>query len=189
MRRLAFLVLAISLLLCGCSDAHHGEEMMTEFSESVALAQTIELQAEISADVGGKDFDFTVLYTKNAQEERVEVISPENIAGVAAVIHDGGASLHYDDLILAVGSITQNGVSPMSAITLALSAVGHGNFSAVRAESDGETDMTAADFFLSDTQSVTVYLDKDVIPKYITISENGKTVAECEILSFSMSSE
>lgn len=189
MRKLAFLVLAISLVLCGCGNVRTGEEMMKDFSEKTALADSIELQAEISADVGGKDFDFTVLYTKNAQEERVEILSPEELAGVAAVIQNGGASLHYDGLILAVGSITQNGVSPMNVLTLAIGAIGQGNFSELRSESDGETEMTAAEYFLTDTQSVTLYLDENAIPKYITLSENGKTVTECKILSFSASSE
>lgn len=186
MRRLAFLVLAISLVLCGCSDARRGEEMMTEFSERISLAGSITLEAEISADVGGKDFDFTVLYTKNAQEERVEILSPESIAGVAAVIGQDGASLHYEDLVLAIGSITQSGVSPMSALPLALGAIAEGSFLEVRKESDGETEMTAAEFFLSETQSVTLYLDADTMPKYITLSENGAVIAECEVLNISL---
>ncbi|MBR5262125.1 MAG: hypothetical protein IKV47_08145 [Oscillospiraceae bacterium] len=189
MRKLAFLVLTISLLLCGCNGVRTGEETMTKFSEDIALAQKISAEAEISADVGGKAFDFTVNYTKNAEEERVEILAPENIAGISAVIQNGGASLHYDGLILAIGSITQNGISPMNVLTLAFDAISHGNFSEVRAESDGETEMTAAEYFLTDIQSVTLYLDENAIPKYITISENGKTVVECKILSFEISLE
>ena len=189
MRKFAFLVLAISLALCGCSDARTGGERMAEFAESIALAQSIELEANISADISGKAFDFTVFYTRNAEEERVEILAPENIAGIAAVIHDGGASLQYEDLILAVGSISHNGISPMSALPIAFSAVAHGNFSEVRTETDGETEMTAADFFVSDSMSAALYLDNQSIPRFITISENGKTVAECEILSFCIGSE
>ncbi len=188
MRKLAFLVLAISLALCGCSDARRGEEMMKDFSEKTALADSIELQAEISADISGKDFDFTVLYTRNSEEECVKILAPENIAGVAAVIRDGGASLHYEDLILAVGSISRS-ISPMSAVPLAINAVAHGNFSGVRTENCGEAQMTAADFFVSETLSTTVYLDGQSIPQFITLSENGKTVAECKILSFCIGSE
>ena len=61
-----------------------------------------------------------------AGETRVEVLSPENIAGVTAVLEGEELTLEYEDLCLDAGTLSSQHISPMACLPRLMSALRDG---------------------------------------------------------------
>lgn len=122
-------MMTLCLLLAGCSgSAGTGEE-----TDAAALRAPY-------GDMAGCRMEAQLLWAEGEQawqaevrcdyvpggETTVEVLSPETIAGVRAVITGEELSLEYEDLCLGAGTLSSQQVSPMAALPRLMSALRDG---------------------------------------------------------------
>ncbi len=124
MRRWSFCapMIALCLLLTGCGRGEGPAEdpaqtIRTEYS---ALASCTGI-AEITADYGQRVYDFTLDFSVADGETTLTITAPEEVAGVTARIAAGETRLEYDGVMLETGLLSQDGLSPVSALPVMLS--------------------------------------------------------------------
>jgi len=81
----------------------------------------LSLKALVRVDFGDRILDFSVNYTCDPEGKgRIEVISPESIAGIEAEVGDAH-SLTYQGTTLELGALAGTGLSPMECLPLMVS--------------------------------------------------------------------
>lgn len=85
------------------------------------------MEAEVSCTQDGAVWEATLQcdYVPEG-ETTVEVLAPETIAGVKAVLSDGEVELVYEDQCLNAGNLSSQEVSPMACLPQLMSACGTG---------------------------------------------------------------
>ena len=85
------------------------------------------MEAAVSCDQDGTlwQADLRCAYTPEG-ETTVEVLSPETIAGVRAVLSGGEAALEYGDLCLNAGTVSAEDLSPMACLPELMDALREG---------------------------------------------------------------
>lgn len=174
-KRTALFVLMMTLLLFNaCAGGDGKEERFLSFREEAA-AGAITAAAEVCADYGGTVYDFTLRCSGADGAYEVEVLSPENIAGIRARISGEGSELEFDGLILDTGDLTADGLTPVSALPTVLAAAAEGHVERLW-EADG---FLAAEIYLSDTDTLTLWLDSADRPSAAEIVSGGALVLSC----------
>lgn len=131
MRKGIFLfVLMITLLsLPGCLG---GDEEQSRLELALAIRgeylamKTFSAQAELTADYGQRIYQYGLSVTGSEEETVLTVTEPEIVAGVTARLKSGQSFLEYDDLRVETGPLTDDGLTPISAIPSMLDAVRSG---------------------------------------------------------------
>lgn len=174
MKKLLPLLLSL-VLLCACADT--GREQYIRFSQTVAEAESISFTANVQAEYSDKTSQFTLSYSKTADGESIEVIKPDDLAGIKANTDGASLSLEYDGAMLDVGTLADAQLSPMSALPLIVRAIctGQPDISWV------EGDLTATCIIPDDDITVTLWIDEDLVPKTAEICCNERTVIFAEI--------
>ena len=113
----------------------------------------------------------------------VEILEPELVAGIKARVSEDTTQLEYEGVILDIGTLSDNGLSPMSALPVLVKAMREGHLDIVWTEDD----MLAARIIPSDDITVTLWLSKELVPLNAEISCDEKTVAFIEITDWSVS--
>ncbi|MDO4816300.1 MAG: hypothetical protein Q4A83_06850 [Bacillota bacterium] len=175
MKRRIILPLALVLLLCGCSGGE--EAAFDRFRQELAEAEEIIFTADVQAEYEDKTAEFTLCFSMQNDEYRVEILEPEIVKGISARVKSGETHLEYDGAILDIGKLTDRGLCPMSALPFLLDAM-----------RDAHVDMTwtengllAVRLIPSDDMSVTLWLDEDNEPVNAEIEYEEKTVVFIEI--------
>lgn len=164
------LVISLVLLLCACGD--NGEEGFKNFGEFINEAESISFTATLRAEYSDKTANFKLSYLQNDEGIRVTVMEPELISGISAHMTDDSARLEYDGAILDIGTLSDTGLCPMSALPITVMAMKNAYLDKVWTE-DG---MTVARLIPSDDTEITLWLNDELIPCNAEISCNGKTV-------------
>ena len=117
-------MIALCLLLCGCGG------QAKETPDIRAAYQTMsgcEMTAAVTCDQSGLEWSATLQGTYvPGGESTVEVLEPLELAGVRAVIREDGWTLEYGDLCLDAGTLTDEAVSPATALARAIYALREG---------------------------------------------------------------
>ena len=71
--------------------------------------------ARIRADYGDRIYDFTMAGNAGVEETSLEVLAPDYIAGISAVVSDDGTTLTFDGVELEFGRLANGLVSPVTA--------------------------------------------------------------------------
>ena len=116
MKKLIALCIGVCLcLLGGCSAS---EELPTQnaidFRTALMGAKGCRFTAEVTADYGDKVYVFSLQSETMDGETSLQVLSPENIAGIQATISADGAELEFDSVALTFGKLANGYVSPVS---------------------------------------------------------------------------
>lgn len=111
------ILLALTLLLSGCSAAHRDAEsqlkaLRSRWQESAGISA----RAALTADYGERVYEYTVAVEGNAQAGTMTVEEPENIAGAVLQWSDGTTSLTCEDTTLETGALDESGLSPADAV-------------------------------------------------------------------------
>lgn len=122
-------MMTLCLLLAGCAGGTGaGEEADAAALRAPYANMTgCEMEAEIVWSEGDQEWRAEVRceYVPDG-ETTVEVLSPETIAGVRAVITGEELSLEYEDLCLGAGTLSTQQVSPMACLPRLMSALRDG---------------------------------------------------------------
>lgn len=128
MRRLLCVpMIGLFLLLAACSGAEETADQGTRLREMYQTMPGCTIEAEVSCA-------YDLLVWKGqlrcdyvpAGECMIEVLAPETIAGVRAVLRTDGWQLEYEDVALAVGTLGEDTLSPMSCLPRLMHALREG---------------------------------------------------------------
>ena len=120
MRRLTACVLMMTLLLCSCKAAggETPEEAALAVRDAYLDGAGWNADADITASVGNKVFDFTLAVQWRREGETVlSITAPELLAGITARMAKGETVLEYDGAGLSLGLLDGDGLTPVSAAT------------------------------------------------------------------------
>lgn len=186
MRRFLIPALMISLLLAGCRGTAGTEQKIEEQRDRFAAAE-LSFTAEVTADLGSEVFECTLCCSASGDAVTVEVTAPENIAGVRAHIKGGETTLEYDGVQLVVGRAGTEGVSPVSAMPLLMSALRTGHVIRAWTEGGAKGELAAAEIYASDDCGITVWFDTAAwTPVYAELSVDGEVAVKCNISGFTV---
>ena len=136
----------------------------------------------VTAEVTARDADTLSVFTLRCAETpegcALEVLAPEEIAGVKARLADGEAKLQFDDLILPMPQAADT-VSPLMALPLVLQAARTGFLDLVW-DADGLT----AQLITDDDTAVRITFDENDLPVSAEIDVDGRTCAFCAITAW-----
>lgn len=122
-------MMTLCLLLAGCAGGTGaGEEADAAALRAPYANMTgCEMEAEIVWSEGDQEWRAEVRceYVPDG-ETTVEVLSPETIAGVRAVVTGEDLKLEYEDLCLGAGTLSSQQVSPMACLPRLMSALRDG---------------------------------------------------------------
>lgn len=122
-------MMTLCLLLVGCAGGTGaGEEADAAALRAPYANMTgCEMEAEIVWSEGDQEWRAEVRceYVPDG-ETTVEVLSPETIAGVRAVVTGEDLKLEYEDLCLGAGTLSSQQVSPMACLPRLMSALRDG---------------------------------------------------------------
>ena len=84
--KLCAAALCAVMLLSACSLPKSADAQMDDIRNFIASCSDVALNAHITADYGDRIFSFAVKYEGNDTGGRIEVIKPEEIAGITAQV-------------------------------------------------------------------------------------------------------
>lgn len=122
-------MMTLCLLLAGCAGGGGGEETADAASLRAPYMNMTgcTMEASVTWSQGDQVWQAQVLcdYVPEG-ETAVEVVAPETIAGVRAVITGEELTLEYEDLCLGAGTLSSQEVSPMACLPRLMSALRDG---------------------------------------------------------------
>lgn len=188
MRRTVLFALMIStLLLCACNSAKGYEDEVADYRAALVTAN-VSLTAEIRADYGEKILEYTLSYTEAADgSNTLEVLSPALIAGVKAHFAPGSSTLEFDGLILEPGDLTDEGLTPISALPAIVSSLKSGFLQKMWIEELEGEEALVLELAVSDSSTQTVWMNAETMtPLYTEIKNENQTVIFCVITQWDM---
>ena len=117
-RRFCFAVLMTTLcLLCACGGRGNDPlQAAMDYRTALLGHGGCAFELEARADTGDLLWELSLACALNpAGEGTVTILAPESIAGIRAVVENGGASLRYEDLALGLGTLPGTELSPAEA--------------------------------------------------------------------------
>lgn len=165
------------LPLIGCG-AEREERQFEDFRASLTQA-AVTVTAEVTARDGDAVTAFTLRCTETPDGCDVEVLAPEELAGVCAHVTEDGTEMTFEDLILPMPQ-TAGAVSPLQALPLVLRAARTGHLDLVWQE-----DGLVCQLIPDDTAAVRLYLNEDHTPTAAEIDVDGHTSVFCAVTAWS----
>jgi len=111
---------ALCLCLCACSGGASEAELAQEIRIRFLSAENVTLTADLTADYETAVFACKLEYACRGAEGTVSVLAPDTVAGLEAQIADGTLQLRYDGAAWDAGRLNADGLSPVTALPLAL---------------------------------------------------------------------
>ena len=181
-------MIALCLLLTSCSDA--GEESSASLRDRYHEMSGCTMEAAIVCDQEGMEWEASLRceYVPGG-ESVVEVLAPETIAGVKAVVSDSDWSLEYEGECLNAGAISSEGISPAACLPRLMNALRDGWLLEENEESWNEVPCLRLCVDQSGTQNgkivSTIWLRQDDgMPLRGEISVDGEIILTAEFTSF-----
>ena len=181
-------MIALCLLLTSCGDA--GEESSASLRDRYHEMSGCTMEAAIVCDQEGMEWEASLRceYVPGG-ESVVEVLAPETIAGVIAVISDSDWSLEYEGECLNAGAISSEGISPAACLPRLMNALRDGWLLEENEESWNEVPCLRLCVDQSGTQNgkivSTIWLRQDDgMPLRGEISVDGEIILTAEFTSF-----
>ncbi len=175
-KQAALLALTITLgLLCGCKSTTQNATAFSSWRQSCLSAETHKIEAEVTASDEENAINYTLSYVKTAEEETIEVLSPELIATVKAHLKAGASSLEYDGAVLDTGSALSEILSPMMALPTFMDIIEQGHTETVWQEKKDGTSYLVTELEMPDGIMMTLWLcGEPLTPAYAEIRSADK---------------
>jgi len=158
MKKTVLPVFAI-LLLCACSSSEKLEENFESWRTGL---EKVSATAVVTISVGEQASEYELKCDYNPEKTVVEIISPENLKGVAATRGEKDTQLEFDGLILELGEI--NGISPVNTLPHLIDTLRKGYVSGCSTEKYGDDVLLSVEFSPQAGVGVRVWLNEDNIP-------------------------
>ena len=192
MRRWACVpMMTLCLLLAACGGTGGETEGAAEARMPYRNMAGCVMEAEVSCTQDGAAWEATLRcdYVPEG-ETTVEVLAPETIAGVKAVLSDGEVELVYEDQCLNAGNLSSQEVSPMACLPQLMSALRDGWLLEENQEDWGETPCVRLTVDQTGAQDgkilSTLWLrQEDSVPLRGEIAVDGEIILTADFTSFS----
>jgi hypothetical protein len=157
-------------------------QAMLDIRSNYINKDSFTLSAKITADYGGRVYNYRLSYTGNGTRGELTVLEPVNIRGIVAVIEDGAVTLKYDGAVVDTGAIGYGGVSPVGAFPLLINAWQKGYIVSAWKEVYRNTDCICAEIRLDDNNLINKvwFSAESYLPLHAEIQENGYSVIICD---------
>ena len=114
MRRGWIAALTISaLLLAGCGSSG-AEEQFDRFRQSLETSGSVTVTAEVTAVSDEDVLSYTLSCAEVEDGYDIAVTGPELLSGVRAHLRQNDATLEFDNIVIPMGSLNDNGLSPLT---------------------------------------------------------------------------
>ena len=116
-------MIALCLLLSGCG----GEQETIDLREPYRTMEGCLMEATVRCDRSGYEWEAALRcdYVPDG-ESSVEILAPETLAGVKAVLTDREWHLEYEDLCLDMGTLSRQEISPAESLPRLMGALREG---------------------------------------------------------------
>ncbi len=120
-------MMTLCLLLAGCGGTSGGERDAAQMRVPYRDMTGCTMEAVVSCTQDGQAWEAT-LRCDHAVEGKttIEVLAPETIQGVRAVLDGQTLRLEYEDLCLDAGTLSEEDISPMTCLPRLMSALRDG---------------------------------------------------------------
>ena len=175
--RVLSVAVSFSLLICltACSGVS-GEDRMAGIRQSFSDAAAVSFAADVRADYGDRVMDFGLDFTGLPDDGVITVTSPALIAGAQVKLGDGGTALSYSGAEVYTGEILPDGLSPVDAVPVMVSAWREGLITETAKERWGDTDCLAVIFRVDDDVDLRTWFDVEGLPLHAEFTFDGCTV-------------
>lgn len=184
-KRKALILSILSIFTVIFSSCAADTEDTSHITEKMCQITSAKYLTHVTANFPSREVKFTLdySYTKDG-DDRITVISPEDVAGIALTVSQDTSYLEFDGARLETGALNENGFSPFSAIPALVTAWTNGNFAEasgtriydkeaillVSRISDGDIPIEYRTWFSKD----------EAIPLYAEIFSDGERIIQCE---------
>ena len=180
MRRGWIAALTISaLLLAGCGSSG-AEEQFDRFRQSLETSGSVTVTAEVTAVSDEDVLSYTLFCAEVEDGYDIAVTGPELLSGVRAHLQQNDATLEFDNIVIPMGSLNDNGLSPLTALPCILEAARSGYADLVWTEGGRLT----AQLVLDDTTTVRLHLNDAPTPVSAEVAVEDATVIQCSIITW-----
>lgn len=177
-------------LLAGCAPAgmDPAEALALDIRGQYLQADRGQTRAAVTADYGRRVCEFVLDVEWTPEETRVTVLQPETVAGITATVQAGESTLEYDGLSLDTGPLDKDGLAPVSAVPVLLTAAAEGFITQCRMEPEGSllrVDCGDPEGAPGTGRQTTLWFDKESGSlRRGEILVDGFRVISCEFLTF-----
>ena len=162
------LMMTLCLSLAGCggetAEKQETEELQMKFQNLSAAT----VEAELTCHYGDEVRTYTLRCSYTPEESTVEVLAPEDLAGISATLTGEALTLQYDGILLDAGIYSGTEISPMWAVPSMLRAMGQGYPLETGREALGEAECLRVTFEMTSSdggkQYTAVWFDENGIP-------------------------
>ncbi len=178
LRRALLLVLTITtaLMLSACGAERMTENAAQRVRREFSEAESVTMNVKLTADYGEKVYDFTLRFTGTEKDCRIELTSPEELRGLAAVMDDDGERLVFEGVAFETGGLFGDDVTPAAAVPLMIKTWKTG-YASERSRETIDGRKTEALSYDLESGKLKTWFDFDtLLPIKTEISENGRVV-------------
>lgn len=181
-RRNLFALLLCFLILSGCTAGDEPAQQALDFRTGLMEAGGCSFTAAVRADFGDRIYSFTLACQYSEEEAQLEVLEPENIAGVKAAVSDDGAQIEFEDIALDFGQLANGHVSAVAAPWL-LARCWEGAYIAWSGPDGGQERVTYLRGYNDEEVTVDTWF-LDGVPTYAEVTCDGTRCLTAEITEF-----
>ena len=178
-------MMMLCLLLVSCGDA---ETEKPDPRQPYVEMTGCRMEAQVTCTQSDRLWEAELACDWQAEESRVEVLGPEHIAGVTAVLRGEELALEFEELCLDAGTLSARRISPAACLPRLMSALREGWLLEENEESWGEVpcrrltlDQSGAD---GGKIVSTVWLREDGTPLRGEIAVDGEIILTAEFTAF-----
>lgn len=184
MRRWLLPALMMTLALSACTLTAP-ERKIEEQRRTLAAASELAVTADVEANLGDEVFSCTLRCTATPETAAVEVLAPETVAGIRAVLDAEGTTVEYEGVALGVGAENSEIPSPLCALPRLLHALRAGSVLRTWTEWEGERTLFVESYYVTDDTDACVWYDGETLsPKYAEFRRGGQMAVRCVITDF-----
>lgn len=133
-------VLMMTLLsACGAGQGDELQQVLAIRADYLAAAG-YEAKLQVTADYGQRVYTYGVEVRGTDKESVLSVTEPAELAGITARIVNGESRLEYDGAVLETGELSQDGLTPLSAVPALLECARSGFIDSCCTQRLGERD-------------------------------------------------
>lgn len=183
MKRVAAILLLMTLLLLGCSEENDELQRGLALREKL-LKNDCSFTARITAVYGDLSYTFTVACTAAAGGDmQFSVEEPETIAGITGSLSGNGGRLTFDDEALAFSMLADGEVSPVSAPWLLMKTLRAGYIRSCCSDDSGLR-LSIDDSYEANALRLDIWLGESDLPIFAEVLWQGRRVLSIQIENF-----
>lgn len=183
-RRWIGAMIALLLMLSGCSNADESMGRVLDFRKRLLQAQGCSFVAHIEADYGESVYSFSMsCRTDGDGKLHFEVLKPQTISGIEGTFHTGGGGLIFQETVLTFPPLAEGELAPISAPWILMNTLRSGYIDTV-GEEDDLLRATIHESYAEDALRLDIWFDAEAKPVLGEILWQGRSILTIHVESF-----